>query len=176
MTETGVSGVGPFTAACGNCTAADDDDDEVSSDCISTTTKDSYRARPTGNGLRKVRSGRDRVVVVSGCGEAEGIFVNWSRRLGVGDVAVRTACSGLRVCLDWGKKVLPFRVCLAASMWLGIRVSGFDKSGAKLKQLEEISGVPARVIVAAESTLSRVLRSNRVQTSQVELEEGWAEC
>lgn len=82
--------------------------------------------------------------------------------------------------------VWPYRVGLAASLWLGLL--RFTKDDEKkrvrmrgvLKRLEEISGVPARSIVVAESKLASMLktmkqRSSRHQHQEV-VEEGWAEC
>ncbi|KAL0319532.1 UNVERIFIED_CONTAM: hypothetical protein Sangu_2109400 [Sesamum angustifolium] len=88
------------------------------------------------------------------------------------------ACRVVRVCVDgWGlgwRRVLPLRVWVAASMWLGLRVSG-EKSWEVLKRVEEISGVPAKMIGAAEARLERGLRGRQRRGVEV-LEEGWAEC
>lgn len=42
-----------------------------------------------------------------------------------------------------------------------------------LKRLEEISGVPAKLILAAESKLERALSKEQ---RHLDLKEGWAEC
>lgn len=47
-------------------------------------------------------------------------------------------------------------------------------SWQNLKRLEELSGVPAKLIVAVEPRVARVMRLRR-RISQ-DLEEGWAEC
>lgn len=102
--------------------------------------------------------------------------------------AIRMACRGMKACVNR----LPLRVCLAASMWLGLRLS-LDKSALTwklLKRLEEISGVPAKIILAAESKLGRAVSSVRGGRGGGEvvdgdgdgdddherLVEGWAEC
>ncbi|XP_022843621.1 B-box zinc finger protein 32-like [Olea europaea var. sylvestris] len=107
--------------------------------------------------------------------KAKGIFSNWCSRLGLSsNVAVQMSCDALRICLDhW--RVLPFRVCLAASMWLGLRFSG-ARTRQSLKRLEEISGVPAKLIAAAESKLERLLKARKRQHRQHQLLEGWGEC
>lgn len=107
--------------------------------------------------------------------------MNWCCKLGVETgSAVGTACRAMRVCAErWS--ALPFRVCLAASMWLGLRLS-LEKSALSpkiLKRLEEISGVPAKIILAAESKLERVSKSEQAVRGgerRRQLEEGWAEC
>ncbi|KAL1551857.1 B-box zinc finger protein 32-like [Salvia divinorum] len=101
--------------------------------------------------------------------KAESVFNNWCGKLGIEDrSATLAACRALKACNDrWTG--LPFRVCLAASMWIGLRLS-LEKTavtGRILKRLEEISGVPAKIILAAVSKLDRV--------DKLELEEGWAE-
>ncbi|KAI3455729.1 hypothetical protein Pfo_012392 [Paulownia fortunei] len=195
FTGHGISGVGsqPFPATCPSCPPASAEEDldslysSSSSVCISSTTspaKEYSGGRRDAGGFdssssvtsgKRQRASKSRVDYF----KAEGIFVDWCGKLGVGvDVAVRMACRALRVRLDrW--TVLPFRVCLAASMWLGLRLSG-EKSVLTwqvLKRLEQISGVPAKVILAAESKLERGLRGGRQEhRRRLELEEGWAEC
>ncbi|PIN23872.1 hypothetical protein CDL12_03383 [Handroanthus impetiginosus] len=191
FTGQGFSGVGfhPFPATCPSCLSdsAVNDLDSLSSssnssDCISSTTSpakeyscgsrdalslDSFSSAAFGKRRRR-----------GDYWKAEGIFVNWCDKLGVGvGVVVRMARRALRVCMErW--TVLPFRVSLAASMWLGLRLSG-EKSVHTwhvLKRLEEISGVPAKVIVAAASKLERALRGERQKhRRRLELKEGWAE-
>lgn len=108
--------------------------------------------------------------------------MNWCCKLGVETgSAVGAACRAMRVCGErWS--ALPFRVCLAASMWLGLRLS-LEKSALSskfLKRFEEISGVPAKIILAAESKLERALNLEPAVRGGGErrrhLEEGWAEC
>ncbi|CAI9774504.1 unnamed protein product [Fraxinus pennsylvanica] len=92
--------------------------------------------------------------------KTEGVFVNWSGKLGLcTNDAVRVACDALTACLD----KLPFRVCLAASMWLGLRFCGnrLAVNMQALKQLEEMSGVPAQLILVAESKLQWFLKARR---------------
>ncbi|KAL2462526.1 B-box zinc finger protein 32 [Forsythia ovata] len=110
--------------------------------------------------------------------KTEGILVNWSRKLGLGsNDTVRVACDALRACSDkW--TALPFRVCLAASMWFGLRFCGdrLALTWQTLKRLEEMSSVPAKLILIAESKLKRLLKAKRQHRRDNQLEEGWAEC
>ncbi|XP_073148402.1 B-box zinc finger protein 32 [Henckelia pumila] len=101
--------------------------------------------------------------------KAEDIFLNWIGKLGVGDhgEAVGIGCRALDVCLDrW--KIWPLRLCLAASLCLGLRAKSVI-TWQLLKRLQQLSSVPAKLILAAESKLKGGRR-------RVELEEGWAEC
>lgn len=123
--------------------------------------------------------------------KAEAIFVNWCRRLGrpvPGDVEAAVLLmsrKALSICWDYMAAALPFRLCLAASLWFGFRFCG-DRSFSAwqlLKGLEEISGIPAKLISAAESKLESILfksklstRKLRRQTQPHQLEEGWGEC
>uniref|UniRef100_A0A5B7AGE1 Putative B-box zinc finger protein 32-like n=1 Tax=Davidia involucrata TaxID=16924 RepID=A0A5B7AGE1_DAVIN len=114
--------------------------------------------------------------------KAEGVLVNWCRKLGLtGSDAVPVASKALGVCCN-ELTVLPFRVFLAASLWFSLRLCG-DRSASTwqiLKRLEEISGVPAKLILGAESKLARVLKMRKPQpqprSDQQDQEEGWAEC
>ena len=113
--------------------------------------------------------------------KAEGIFVNWCRKHGVnGNLVIPLATKALEFCLS-KLTVLPFRVSLAASFWLGLRFCG-DKSVStchNLRGLEEVSGVPAKLILATEVKLARALRVRKdklARDNTSEDEEGWAEC
>lgn len=103
--------------------------------------------------------------------KTEDIFLNWIGKLGVGsEGAVGIGCRAFNVCLDrW--KAWPLRLCLAASLCLGLRAKSV-MTWKVLKRLEQLSSVPAKLILAAESKLD--LRRDRRR--RVELEEGWAEC
>lgn len=107
--------------------------------------------------------------------KAEGIMVIWCGKLGVnGNLVVPSATRALGFCLSrW--TVLPFRVSVAASFWLGMRFCG-DKSLSmwqNMRRLEEVSGVPAKLILAAEAKLARAVMA-RTRARRV-LEERWAE-
>ncbi|KAL0414958.1 UNVERIFIED_CONTAM: hypothetical protein Slati_3327700 [Sesamum latifolium] len=200
FTGDGISGLGfhPLPAtSCPSCPPPPSAQDHLdldslssssnSSVCISSTTKDCSSGRRDCGGVDSSstattgkKSEQQRVEYL----KAEGILGNWCRKLGVGvrgEVAVGVACRIVRaVCVDgweW-RRVLPFRVWVAASMWLGLRASG-EKSWEVLKRLEEISGVPAKIIGAAEGRLERGLRGGgggRRRRRVEALEEGWAEC
>ncbi|CAK9146086.1 unnamed protein product [Ilex paraguariensis] len=109
--------------------------------------------------------------------KAEGIFGTWCRKLGLGgDVDVVKMSSDAFGVFSEKLTVLPFRVRLAASLWFCLKLCG-DRSASTwqvLKRLEEISGVPAKLILAAESKLARVLKVRKPRRH--EEEEGWAEC
>lgn len=102
---------------------------------------------------------------ISDCGrkrrlmKAESVFNNWCGKLGIEERS-REACRAMKACTDR----VPLRVCLAASMWLGLRLTLRKKP--ILMRLQEISGVPAKIILAAASKFDR--RSPHLQ-------EGWAE-
>ncbi|KAL3825017.1 hypothetical protein ACJIZ3_021046 [Penstemon smallii] len=186
-----ISGAGFHSTA--TCPQIDDSDSLSSSSnssaCISSTTspaKEYSSGRNRGSSSSVNRKSQSEVKFF----KAEAILVNWCGKLGVReyDVVVRMACSVLRVCLDRGTVLLPFRVFLAASMWLGLRLGAGGKSNNMtwqvLKRLEEVSGVPAKVILAAESKMAHALtlrsggenQKKQLHRRRLELEEGWAEC
>ncbi|XP_068639121.1 B-box zinc finger protein 32-like [Aristolochia californica] len=92
--------------------------------------------------------------------KGERLLEHWCRRLGL-----RSSCSfqslalhALQACLN-RFKIFPFRVCLAASVWFAADVCHARRdSMLQLKRLEECSGVPAKLIILAESKLRRLLR------------------
>ncbi|XP_061354374.1 B-box zinc finger protein 32 [Gastrolobium bilobum] len=97
--------------------------------------------------------------------ESEEVFVKWSRELGLelGVNGNRVASRALGLCVG-----VPLRVAAATSFWLGLRFCG-DESLAtfqNLSRLEAISGVPAKLIVAAHAKLARVF------THRFQLQEG----
>lgn len=107
--------------------------------------------------------------------KAEDIFVNWCRKMGLdGNCNIPTASQALSVCLS-ESTVSPFRVALAASFWFSVRAcrGSAATTDQNLKKLEEISGVPAKLILTAQTKLARVLS---VRNDQQDQEEGWAEC
>ncbi|KAL6972572.1 hypothetical protein U1Q18_026745 [Sarracenia purpurea var. burkii] len=99
--------------------------------------------------------------------KAECVLVNWCRKLGIGGISgvavVPVAIKGFGVCWN-GQTVLPIRVSLAASLWFSLRLCGniLAPTWQVLKRLEEISGVPAKLILAANYKLARLFtKSNR---------------
>ncbi|TKY64668.1 B-box zinc finger protein 32 [Spatholobus suberectus] len=105
---------------------------------------------------------------------AEELFEKWSREmglgLGLGVKGSRVASHAMRVCLGkW--TCLPFRVAAATSFWLGLRFCGDGRLATfqNLTRLEAISGVPAKLILAAHANLARAFPHRR------ELQEGWGE-
>lgn len=104
--------------------------------------------------------------------EEEEVIGKWSRELGLGLGADgnRVATEALGFCVaTW--RFVPFRVVAATSFWLGLGFCG-DGSLAtcrNLARLEAISGVPAKLILAAHAKLARAFTLRR------ELQEGWDE-
>ncbi|GMI89876.1 B-box domain protein 32, EMF1-Interacting Protein 6 [Hibiscus trionum] len=120
---------------------------------------------------------RKRVCVKSrslaGSDGLEGVLTVWCNKLGLKrHSAVSTAAAALRFCLE-RLKGLPFRLSLAAAFWSGLRTTR-DTSGRNLRRVEELSGLPGKVIVAVEQRLARAMRLRK--RIRPDLEEGWAEC
>ncbi|KAI3737815.1 hypothetical protein L2E82_27828 [Cichorium intybus] len=112
------------------------------------------------------------------------VLENWCTRLGVGGGVIEVARHAFESWLAH-RWVWPYRVGLAASLWLGLLRFTKDDEKKKirmrglLKRLEEITGVPARSIVVAESKLEsmlRMMKHRRGQQQQEDVQEGWAEC
>lgn len=129
---------------------------------------------------RPVRSPRSGAGVVDPV--AEGIFVNWCARLGIGggedkQHVMRKACGAYRLCLAHMTS-LPYRVSLAAALWFGLRRSSCPGKPAHmwraLGRLEQLSGVPAKLIASAESKLQQVEKAGKQRRQW--LKEGWDEC
>ncbi|GMI78614.1 B-box domain protein 32, EMF1-Interacting Protein 6 [Hibiscus trionum] len=146
-----------------------------SSDCLSTSESSSNGSKPKGVCL-KSRSSTGSHSGVSDTDGLEGVLNIWCKKLGLKRHSVAsTAASALRFCLE-RLKGIPFRLSLAAAFWFGLRATR-DTSVASwrnLRRLEELSGVPAKVIVAVEPRLARAMRLRKRITP--DLEEGWAEC
>ncbi|XP_077238465.1 B-box zinc finger protein 32-like [Tasmannia lanceolata] len=108
--------------------------------------------------------------------KAEGILVNWYRRLGLkSSGSVPLALHAFSICLQ-KFTALPFRICLASSLWFSAKLCETRvPSTCQLKKLEQCSGVPAKLILLAESKLSRILKLKKSEEEEEE-EEGWAEC
>ncbi|KAJ6690735.1 hypothetical protein OIU85_006933 [Salix viminalis] len=151
----------------------------LSSACISTT--ETMRFENTRKGVKtncvtSIPAGLtgDRLQR-SGNLRSEGVVLNWCQRLGLdGNLVVQRATRAMALC--HGRLALPFRVSLAASFWFGVRLCG-DKSVAtwqNLRRLEEVSGVPRKVISAVEMKIEHALRSRRLE-QQKNMEEGWAD-
>ncbi|XP_009408822.2 B-box zinc finger protein 32-like [Musa acuminata AAA Group] len=108
---------------------------------------------------------------------AAGVLLCWSRRMGLRsrracmEVAARVVCA-----CEEATAALPLRVALAAALWFATKLCKDETSPAErgadatLRRLEACSGVPARLILAAESRIARFAERVRVA------EEGWAEC
>ncbi|KAF5190549.1 B-box zinc finger protein [Thalictrum thalictroides] len=119
----------------------------------------------------------------------EDILVNWYRKLGVkcNKSYITLALQAFAICLQKTTN-LPFRVSLASSLWLSLKLTMEIPAVAtcqNLKKLEKISGVPAKLILLAEKKISIALKKNEGALKKYEggklskldqMQEGWAEC
>lgn len=108
--------------------------------------------------------------------KVEGVLVNWCRKMAVDERRLRqvvpTAMELLGDC--FGKiTIIPFRVSLTTSFWVALRVCSGGSTCRDLRRLEQISGVPAKLVLTTESRLARGLKRRRSRDDHVE---GWAEC
>ncbi|MCD7470982.1 hypothetical protein HAX54_011239 [Datura stramonium] len=107
---------------------------------------------------------------------ATGLFMHWCTKIGMygEEGVVQTACGALGIC--FGRfRALPVRVGLAACLWFGLRSNddGSKSTRQSLKRLEEISGVPAKVILATELKLRKIVKANNRRRQG--MEENWDE-
>ncbi|KAK8506779.1 hypothetical protein V6N13_065900 [Hibiscus sabdariffa] len=146
-----------------------------SSDCLSASESSSNDVKHKRECV-KSRSSTGLNSGVSDGNGLEGILTVWCKKLGLKrNSVVYAAASALRFCLE-RLKGLPFRLSLAAAFWFGLRMTRDTSvaSGRSLRRVEELSGVPGRVVVAVEQRLARAMRlRKRIRPN---LEEGWAEC
>ncbi|KAK6915206.1 hypothetical protein RJ641_020323 [Dillenia turbinata] len=174
-----ISGAGfcDLRRLCSSCSPQSDEPDGSSSSsslpsaCVSTTDSSknvvSYRRKEEKSTTSSEK--KEKSVAV----KAEGILVNWCRKLGVdGNSVVGLASHAFAVCASKFTG-LPLRVALTASLWVGLKCGGYGRC-ENLKRVEEISGVPAKLVVAVESRLARVMM--KMRKPRPDLEEGWAEC
>ncbi|KAI3773248.1 hypothetical protein L1987_47773 [Smallanthus sonchifolius] len=87
------------------------------------------------------------------------VLLSWSSRLGGNSSVIEAARQAFQVW--WANRSgWPYRVGLAASLWLGLL--RFTKEGDSkkriLKRLKEISGVPAKWIVVQQSKLAKMMK------------------
>ncbi|RRT58352.1 hypothetical protein B296_00020463 [Ensete ventricosum] len=144
-----------------------------SSSCLSTSESTAARrgvktAAPRLTAARRQRGVADERV--------EGVLLCWSRRMGLRNRrrCVEAAARVVGAC-QRATSALPLRVALSAALWFAIKLCEGEavpeRGGAPaLRRLESCSGVPARLILAVESRISRLAERARVA------EEGWAEC
>ncbi|CAN6451125.1 unnamed protein product [Victoria cruziana] len=144
---------------------------------MATTTEEEEDAGPRVAartiGRRNGRSGRQRRGMVGEMdARAEEVVERWAARLGLrnGCASVALAMHAFVVCAQRMGAGCSVRICLAGSLWLGVRLCESKAvHRGLLRKLEVVAGVPSRIILLAESKLSRMLKL-RVE------EEGWAEC
>ncbi|KAL4308815.1 hypothetical protein GQ457_01G024600 [Hibiscus cannabinus] len=144
-----------------------------SSDCLSASESSSNDVKHKRVCVKSRSSTGSNSGVSDGNG-LEGILTVWCKRLGLKRISVvPAAAAALRFCLE-RLKGLPFRLSLAAAFWLGLRTTSVA-SGRNLRRVEELSGVPGRVVVGVEQRLARAMRLRKTRI-RPNLEEGWAEC
>lgn len=148
--------------------------DSLSSPCVSSTTDAGEEAASAARmRIEKGGGGGGGVAAVAVDKKVEGVLVNWCRRMAVDERrVVPTAMELLGGCFNRMTN-LPFRVSLTASLWVAFRFCGYRAACQDLRKLEQISGVPAKLLVATESRLARALKRRRSRDNH---EEGWAEC
>lgn len=128
------------------------------------------------NSVTKRELARSRSVKLRDPRVATCVFIHWCTKLGMDGEqgALQTACNALGICCGRFRG-LPLRVGLAACFWFGLRCKD-DKSKStwlSLKKLEEISGVPAKLILATELKLRKIVKANNRRHQG--MEESWAE-
>lgn len=129
------------------------------------------------NKMKSEASIKPRTPFTSVDAEAEGIYVNWCTRMGLNGNfrIVSLASQALRFCLGRRTRALvPSKVMLAVSFWLGLKFCGNRSMSTcqNLRRLEEVSGVPAKMILTVGLKIARDLRARK---GRCHLEEGWAE-
>ncbi|XP_057549734.1 B-box zinc finger protein 32-like [Amaranthus tricolor] len=184
---TGVGFTAPMNYFCDNCSPSDDDSMSSCSSCVSSTGEGAGdEAQTTSSSTKNKKSGyvvRRRVkgMVVTDL-KLEGILLNWCSKMEIAEEAkfgqvVTMAVELLTGCLD-KITILPFRVSLAAAFWIAIKVCNrrngafYSSTCQDLKRVEQISGVPVKLILAAEAKIVRVVKRRRSSDNH---EEGWAE-
>ncbi|CAK8574506.1 unnamed protein product [Lathyrus sativus] len=167
-----------FPSTCRSCSPenhSDDTDSQCSSSesCVTAPKRTITQRMKTSSSLSSVTGDGSQIGTKSVGSAAEELFVKWSRELALGFAVNgnRVAVEALRVCLrKW--KLLPLKVSAAASFWLGLRLcrDSCFATFQNLIRLEKISGVPAKLILAAHAKLARVFMH------QIERQEGSDEC
>ncbi|OWM69506.1 B-box zinc finger protein 32 [Punica granatum] len=151
-----------------------------SSSLTETSGKDDSARLPSGEvSSPAARIGRKSSLAVARIdARAEGILGIWRQRLGLSDGSVVDRASRALGLCGGEMTALPLRVLLAAAFWLGLRMSRARKDATwqvLIRRLEEVSGVPAKLIVAAAAKLARACRARR-KLGGDDPEEGCAEC
>ncbi|PWA51832.1 Zinc finger, B-box [Artemisia annua] len=163
-----------------SCSGEEDDDalsSSSSNDCISSTdegnsTKTTPKTKTTSS---------SNVSSSSSDWKTRNVLVNWCSRLGLSNSASKVIIeAAFQVWWNHRSRVWPYRVALAASLWLGLlRFTNNNykrtRMSTLLKRLEDISGVPAKSIVIAQSKLAATSKMMK-RPCEDNVEESWAEC
>ncbi|XP_049411953.1 B-box zinc finger protein 32 [Solanum stenotomum] len=148
---------------------------------ISSSNRKQFSEYSTNDSIGEVNSGssnlvRSRSTKLRDPRAATCVFMHWCTKLGMNgeERVVQTACSVLAICFSRFRG-LPLRVALAACFWFGLKnIEEKSKSTwQSLKKLEEISGVPAKIILATELKLRKIVKTNNRRRQG--MEESWAE-
>ncbi|KAH9619551.1 hypothetical protein KSS87_009877 [Heliosperma pusillum] len=158
----------------------DEDCLSSSSSCVSSTGEEAEVGVTSSSSASSRRKRRDRrsntkggIMGIPVDTKVEGVLVNWSRNIGLEDArVVQSAAEILSGCTD-KMTILPLRVSLATAFWLAMRLCYGETSTCQtLRRLEQISGVPAKLIIATEQRMARVIKRRQPREDH---EEGWAE-
>ncbi|KAK4764765.1 hypothetical protein SAY86_025855 [Trapa natans] len=126
----------------------------------------------------KKRSTRSSPAVTSLDARAEAILGIWRQSMGLTSSVVDWAARALgSYDGETTALLLPRRILLAASFWLGVRMCGGTRNATwqqQIRRLEELSGVPAKLIVAAAAKIARAAAVRRA--ARRGHEEGCGEC
>lgn len=158
--------------ACGSCDRCSAESSLTESSSAGRPEKEEVSSAIRRKGGKKRKRKRTRTTVITN-GRGDGILVNWCRRVGLdGELEDSVVTTAERV---FGRLTrAPLGVGLATSFWVGLRVCGMATC-QNLIRVENITGVPAKVILAVEGRIGRVLITRRDE-SECDFEEGWAEC
>ncbi|KAJ0794424.1 putative transcription factor interactor and regulator Znf-B family [Helianthus annuus] len=156
---------------CKSYHSNDDDDDD--DDALSSSSSSSVCiSNKTNSKTTKSADWKTREVLVSWCSRLGGCSSSVIE-------AARRAFKAWWVNRSRSEMECPYRVGLAASLWLGLTkdVHDMKKRIRLLKRLEEISGVSAKSIVLEQSKLlAKTMKHRHRHHLHQEEEESWAEC
>ncbi|KAL5072314.1 hypothetical protein RYX36_011298 [Vicia faba] len=169
-----------FPSTCRSCSPENHSDDAASQcssseSCITAPKKTKTRRMKTCSRSTSVTDDASPIGSKSVGSVAEELFEKWRRELGLGFAVDgnRVAVEALRVCFrTW--KLVPLKVSAAASFWLGLRLcrDSCFATFQNLIRLEKISGVPAKLLLAAHAKLTRVFLQRKIE---IEWQEGFDE-
>ncbi|XP_062233017.1 B-box zinc finger protein 32-like [Phragmites australis] len=145
--------------------------ESATSSCVSTADSASTTARRR---RRPARGGARRRA------RTEAVLEGWAKRMGIAtEIARRLATAAgraLRACgPDAAAARVPLRVAMAAALWWEAAAEAGAGQDDALRRLEACAHVPARLVVAAASSMARA-RAHARRRAAVGAVEGWDEC